>query len=90
MTTTTHPWRRATTPNHDRMSDIDLNDELSRLASIAAALSAAIEHSNGFPDRRKRDGAIWLADQLADDLAAIADAFENERNLRAREMEALQ
>lgn len=82
MTTTTRPWRRATMPDPDRMTDIDLSDELCRLAAIAAAVSVAIEGSSNFPDDRKKDGAIWLSDQLAAELGALADAFWEERKLR--------
>ncbi|WP_400769392.1 hypothetical protein [Methylosinus sporium] len=83
MTTTDHPWRRATAPNLDRMSDIDLSDELSRLSQIAAALYAAIEGADdAFKNRREQSGILWIVNDLANDLASLDDAFNVERERR--------
>lgn len=82
MTRTEHPWRRATT-QHDRMSDIDLADELSRLSQIAAVLYAALEGAaDDFKNRRQQAGILWIVNGLSEDLAALDDAFSEERERR--------
>jgi hypothetical protein len=79
-----HPWRRATVPADDRMSDLCLEDELSRLLSIATAIEGAIEAAE-FSERRQGEGLHWLAMAFVADLAALHDAFKVEREIRIAE-----
>jgi hypothetical protein len=84
MTQFAHPWRRATSPDAERMSDIDLVDELSRLAAIAASIAASMEHSD-FSDGREVEGIRWISKEFSDDLAALSEAFSAEQTQRHQE-----
>jgi hypothetical protein len=69
------------------MTDIDLSDELARLSKFCACLVAAISGAETFHNGAERDGVLWLAGDIASDIAALTDAFEDERELRATEKE---
>lgn len=84
-TTIGRPWRRATSSDEgvqDRMNDIDLGDELSRLKKFAACLAAAIKGAETFHKGEEREGVYWLASDVASDISALAEAFDKERHLR--------